>query len=190
MARVQRTPFVILGLLALSDREPRSGYEIKKVIDNVISHFWAESNGQLYPVLKRLCAEQCIRQEAKSATGRKKILYAITPKGKARLRSWLAEPPEPAKPRDELILKLFFGSQADLPTLLRHLGEYRAKAQATLERCREWQQQSAAQPEDYRAFHLITLRAGIAWSETTVRWADESLAALRRLPTARHGAGR
>jgi hypothetical protein len=38
MARTQRPPFVILGLLGLSGRQPRSGYEIKKAIDTVISH--------------------------------------------------------------------------------------------------------------------------------------------------------
>src|SRR2546423_13134340 len=113
MARTQRTPFVILGLLGMSGRQPRSGYEIKKVIDSIISHFWSESHGQLYPVLKQLASDQLIRPHEKLENGRKKILYAITPKGKAQLQSWLKTPVETGKPRNELILKLFFGSETD-----------------------------------------------------------------------------
>src|SRR5471030_3054069 len=90
MARSQRTPFVILGLLALSGRRSRSGYEIKKVIDTVISSFWHESAGQIYPALEQLAASGAIKVQAATRKGRKKTLYAITAEGRAQLRSWLA----------------------------------------------------------------------------------------------------
>jgi PadR family transcriptional regulator, regulatory protein AphA len=183
MARTQRTPFVILGLLGMSGHEPRSGYEIKKVIDNVISHFWAESNGQIYPVLKRLAAQDLIRPQAKKEKGRKKICYSITPKGEASLRSWLAVPPELGKPRDELILKLFFGSQTEIPVLIGHLQAHRATAQAMLAECLFWQKETKKQPAKHTPFTLITLRAGIALSETSLRWAEESIATLQQLET-------
>ncbi len=47
------TAYVILGMVS---REPRSGYEIKAVVDNTTRFFWAASYGQIYPELKRLSA--------------------------------------------------------------------------------------------------------------------------------------
>jgi PadR family transcriptional regulator AphA len=181
IARTQRTPFVILGLLGLSGRTPRSGYEIKKVIDNVISHFWAESNGQIYPVLRQLAARELILPEAKPAKGRKTIRYAITPKGQASLRAWLAIPPEVARPRDELILKLFFGSETEIPVLIGHLQAHRAAAHAGLAECEAWQREVGKQRTKYSPFSLLTLRAGVALSEANLKWADESIATLRQM---------
>ena len=40
------TAHVILGLVRT---EPRSGYEIKAVVDNCARFFWAASYGQIYP---------------------------------------------------------------------------------------------------------------------------------------------
>ncbi len=179
MARTQRTPFVILGLLGLSGRTPRSGYEIKKVIDNIISHFWAESNGQIYPVLRQLAAQDLIKAQAKKGQGRKKISYAITPKGQASLRAWLATPPEMTKPRDELILKLFFGSETEIPVLIGHLQAHHDAAKAALAQCALWQKEAGKQQTKYTPFSLITLRAGVALSEATLRWTEESIATLR-----------
>ena len=45
------TAKVILGMLAA---RPRSGYEIKQLVDNSARFFWAASYGQIYPELKRL----------------------------------------------------------------------------------------------------------------------------------------
>jgi DNA-binding PadR family transcriptional regulator len=45
------TAYVVLGMLR---HEPRSGYEIKTVVDKSTRFFWAASYGQIYPELKRL----------------------------------------------------------------------------------------------------------------------------------------
>ena len=45
------TAKVILGMLAA---RPRSGYEIKQLVDNSARFFWAASYGQIYPELNRL----------------------------------------------------------------------------------------------------------------------------------------
>jgi PadR family transcriptional regulator AphA len=181
MARTQRTPYVILGLLGLSDREPRSGYEIKKAIDSVISHFWSESHGQLYPVLKQLAAEELIRAQDRQEGRRKKTVYAITPKGKKWLRSWLEAPIELGKPRDELILKLFFGSETEIPVLIRHLEAHRARMKTVLHQCEQWKKENAQNPDRYSRFFLITINAGTAVSEASLRWAEDSLQMLKAM---------
>jgi PadR family transcriptional regulator AphA len=182
MPRSQRTPLVILGLLGLSGRQPRSGYEIKKAIDTVISSFWYESNGQIYPALKRLASSGLIKVRSDSKKGRRKKLYAITPKGRERLRVWLAAPVEIGKPRDELILKLFFGSEAELPALISHLEGHRDRAKAGLAQCRQWEKEGSVNPDRYRPFVNLTIRGGIVLSEATLRWAEESLEILAAMP--------
>jgi PadR family transcriptional regulator, regulatory protein AphA len=61
MATANRTSYAILGLLS---QGPKSGYEIKQVVERTISHFWKESYGHLYPTLSRLMDEGLVRREA------------------------------------------------------------------------------------------------------------------------------
>lgn len=178
MPRVQRTPYVILGLLALSGRQPRSGYEIRKVIDSVVSSFWHESEGQIYPALERLAAAGAIEARLEIKKGRRKKLYAITSKGRAQLRTWLAAPVAVGRPRDELILKLFFGSEAEIPDLIRHVKGHRARAEAQLAQCRVWENEARKDGGPHRRFVDLTLQAGIRLSEAYVQWADETLRSL------------
>ena len=51
---------VVLGLLADG---PRSGYDIKAIVDRSTRFFWAASYGQIYPELRRLEAEGLIEGE-------------------------------------------------------------------------------------------------------------------------------
>ncbi|MFW6201785.1 MAG: hypothetical protein ACOC8B_04355 [Gemmatimonadota bacterium] len=50
MGRGSRTRYVLLGVLAGG---PKTGYEIKRMIDESIGHFWSESYGRIYPGLER-----------------------------------------------------------------------------------------------------------------------------------------
>jgi PadR family transcriptional regulator, regulatory protein AphA len=188
MARESRTPFVVLGILGIADPRPISGYDVKQIIDGTISHFWAESYGQIYPVLKNLAAEKLIRRRPGSGGGRKRVVYSITPAGKKRLAIWLQKPPEEGPHRDELILKLFFGSMTDIPVLVRHLRERRDRLKGALEQYSGWLKKLESNREGNAPFQLITLRGGIAMCEAFVKWADESLATLNRMShTARRG---
>ena len=55
--------------------EPRSGYDIKQVVDHSTRFFWAASYGQIYPELKRLAAEGLIEPHAESEGGRRRTAY-------------------------------------------------------------------------------------------------------------------
>lgn len=180
MARKSRTPMVVLGILGML-RKPLSGYDIKRVIDNSVSHFWAESFGQIYPVLKLLTAEKLIQAQAAQETSRKRILYSITPKGAKQLKAWLAEAPEPERPREELILKIFFGSESDIPHLIGHLQERRSRANAAGEQYTQWLKIARKQNESYTPFQIMTLRAGVIMSRAFVQWADQSLLTLNQM---------
>src|SRR4051794_18472683 len=99
------TAYVILGMVS---REPRSGYEIKGLVDNTTRFFWAASYGQIYPELKRLSEAGLIAGRDEPRGERKRTIYAITAAGEDELKDWLRQPPETFEMREEGLLKLFF----------------------------------------------------------------------------------
>jgi PadR family transcriptional regulator, regulatory protein AphA len=97
---------VLLGLLAI---EPMSGYDLGLAIRQSVGHFWNESDGQIYPNLRKLANEGFVSCKAERQKGRpERRIYSIKEKGRERLKKWLAVPPQPEIPRNELLLKLFF----------------------------------------------------------------------------------
>ncbi|MBI2681690.1 MAG: PadR family transcriptional regulator, partial [Acidobacteriales bacterium] len=104
--RVQRqsTPFAILALLTL---KPMSGYELKKLMQGSIAHFWTESYGQIYPALRKLASECLAQRKTERSSGKpERQVYRITTKGRTVLRRWLESEPRVQPPRSELLLKL------------------------------------------------------------------------------------
>src|SRR5688572_19811352 len=106
MARTNRTRYVILGLLSGG---PRSGYDIKRVIEETISHFWSESYGQIYPTLQTLMEEGLATADTDVQEGKpSRKVYSLTEAGRAELRSWISAPVDQTPVRLELLLKLYF----------------------------------------------------------------------------------
>ena len=110
---------VLLGLLAI---ESMSGYDLGQMIRGSVRHFWNESYGQIYPNLKELARGGFVRCKTERQRGKPdRRVYSITEKGRERLREWLAVPPQPEIPRNELLLKLFFGQQVDAEILIGYV---------------------------------------------------------------------
>src|SRR5215212_6552794 len=105
MEQLNATAYVILGMVR---NEPRSGYEIKALVDNTTRFFWSASYGQIYPELKRLAEAGLITGSDVPTGSRKRTVYEITADGEEELRVWLRQEPETFEMRDEGLLKLFF----------------------------------------------------------------------------------
>ena len=93
---------VILGMLAA---RPRSGYEIKQLVDNSARFFWAASYGQIYPELRRLEDAGLIAGADASQGARQRTVYRLTAAGRRAARAWIAGPPEVFEMRDEGLLE-------------------------------------------------------------------------------------
>jgi PadR family transcriptional regulator, regulatory protein AphA len=115
---------VILGMLAA---RPRSGYEIKQLIDSSARFFWAASYGQIYPELKKLEKEGLIVGADSSTGARQRTLFRLTPEGKRAAREWIGKPPEILETRDEGLLKLFFAGSIE-PKRVAEIARERAAA--------------------------------------------------------------
>jgi DNA-binding PadR family transcriptional regulator len=159
-----------------------SGYDIKKSCQQFLGHFWDESFGQIYPVLKRLEENGAVEIMTGPEPGnRNRRVYRITATGHGMLQEWLNRSPASRSIRDELLLKLSCGNEVDREVHIRHLKQARDEA---LKELQEFVQLEIAYLADYRSapdlpYWLITLRAGRSSREARVRWCDESIATLK-----------
>ena len=110
-----------------------SGYDIKKLVDAGLSHFWSENYGQIYPTLDRLVKEGLAKKKSERQSGRRqRFVYYITPAGQSALSDWLHEPTDSPVTRNEMQLK-FFLSAYTTSRAKRLVEEYRTQQAALLE---------------------------------------------------------
>jgi PadR family transcriptional regulator, regulatory protein AphA len=179
--RTSSTPEILLGLLSI---EPMSGYDLGRAIRDSVGHFWNESYGQIYPTLKQLADQGFVTASQERRQGRPdRRVYAITPEGRQRLRAWLELPPQPEVPRNELLLKLFFGDQVPPRVLIGHVERMAAEHRAIL-RFLAGAESASSQTEALQPaarYWRLAARFGQYEIEAHLRWAEETLAELGRL---------
>ncbi len=166
------TAYVILGMVST---EPRSGYEIKAIVDKTVRFFWAASYGQIYPELKRLSEAGLIVGVDSPTGGRRRTVYEITADGEEELKAWLRQPPETFEMREEGLLKLFFAGvlpPEEAVEILRGMRAHRTEMNRQLRAMRE------AKGEDKDAYGLMVLRSGIEFTEWFADWCGRMEAEL------------
>ena len=164
---------VILGMLAV---EPKSGYDIKAIVDHSTRFFWAASYGQIYPELKRLAERGLIEPDAEPEGGRRRTIYRITDAGRETFTAWIRDPELTHEMRDEGLLKVFFAGMLE-----------REDAIAVLEAARERYAEKRARLEEIeplaasadRFGPLAVLRYGLGFCEFGIAWCDENLKELK-----------
>lgn len=180
--RRSTTTEALLGMLTLG---PMSGYELRQQIELSIGNFWSESFGQIYPTLRKLRKEGLVEVEETGRAGRK--VYSLTDAGRDRLREWLGVMPVARQPRNEMLLKLFFGAQDRLHEVREQVAAERARFAADLARYErlepEIPRRRAKQPG--LPFFLMVLRYGKAEARAVVDWADETLRSLDEMAEGR-----
>jgi DNA-binding PadR family transcriptional regulator len=172
------TAYVILGMVR---SQPRSGYEIKAMVDKTTRFFWAASYGQIYPELKRLAEAGLVSGVDSPTGGRRRTVYEITAAGEEELRSWLRQPPITFEMRDEGLLKLFFADALEPAEAVETLRAMRAHREAGNRRLRAMEPAAAEKESPYP---LAVLRSGIEFTEWFVEWCarmeEQILAAAER----------
>jgi len=174
----KRTAYVVLGILAIHDHQ--SGYEIRATIEQTVGFFWGESYGQLYPTLKRLVAEGLVIAEGADTGSRVRRSYSITPTGRDCLKQWLAVPFRDDPPRDEFLLKLFFGQQAAPGISVGHIQAFQQKSRRFLNELLQLEQLAHSHNAQQPGFPywMLTLQYGLGQLRAALAWSDSALAAL------------
>lgn len=92
------------GLLALLERGPMYGYQMRTEFESRTGGTWPLNVGQVYTTLDRLERDGLVTS-AEGEAGR--TTYAITDAGRAEVRRWFGTPVNRTdRPRDELAIKL------------------------------------------------------------------------------------
>jgi DNA-binding PadR family transcriptional regulator len=172
---------VLLGVLAI---EPMSGYDLGLTIRQSVGHFWNESYGQIYPNLKKLATGEFVSRKVERQKGKPdRQIYSITEKGRERLKKWLAVPPQPEIPRNELLLKLFFGEQVPAEILIGYVEQMANEHRNLLELLERAERQEIDKNRHYPGapYWRIAAHFGQMEMNAHLRWAEETLAELKKI---------
>jgi len=179
--RISSSTPALLGLLTI---EPMSGYDLGRMVGVSIGHLWRESYGQIYPSLKKLAASGLVECKTARRKGRPdRRVYSITKKGREQLAKWLAVPPQPEIPRNEMLLKLFFGAHAPIPVLIRNVERMVEEHRALLQKFTRVEHEHIDKNPQYpdAPFWKMAARFGQIEMEAHLQWAEETLHELGKM---------
>ena len=108
------------AILACLTERPMTGYELAKTFDASIGFFWKADHQQIYRELTRLRDRGHIQGREVVQSGKpNKLVYTLTPEGRAALRHWAARPSIPASIKDDLLVRLYALDSVDIEPLAR-----------------------------------------------------------------------
>lgn len=154
-------------LIVIKRSQPCTGYSVRKVFQQSLTTSWSASTGAIYPLLRKLLAENLIAEEDVAGDGRGTRRLSITPKGEAALRSWLVDvQPWIASPAaDPIRTRSYLLSTLGKKQALVLIEEWRSATAQTLESVRAQALIEKDFPEDRRAFRgtELQLEARLQW---------------------------
>ena len=177
------------AILGFIEFQPISGYDLKKLFDVSVAHFWSATQSHIYKSLEGLekkgwAEAHVIQQDGKP--NRKE--YHITLAGQSELRRWLVTPLPLEQVRDATMIQIFF-SHFSTDDEIEALFE--ARLQATRERLQTLQTLAQAAIDENarrlgveraRQLWQITLDYGLAYYEFELAWQTKTLETIRNLP--------
>src|ERR1700676_471603 len=108
------------AILACLTERPMTGYELAKTFDASIGFFWKADHQQIYRELTKLRDRGHIQGREVVQSGKpNKLVYTLTPEGRAALRHWAARPSNPALSsiKDDLLVRLYALGSVDIEPL-------------------------------------------------------------------------
>ncbi len=163
------------GLLALLERGPMYGYQLRVAFEESTGGTWPLNIGQVYTTLSRLERDELVRALPENEGGQRP--YEITEAGRADLAGWFGTPIRRSdRPRDELAIKL---ALALTTPGVDALGVMQTQRTATMRTLQEYTRLKSGTGTGDLAWRLV-LDAMIFQAEAEVRWLDHCEASLAR----------
>jgi DNA-binding PadR family transcriptional regulator len=174
---------VALGdaILACLTERPMTGYELAKTFDASIGFFWKADHQQIYRELSKLRDRGHVQGREVVQSGKpNKLVYTLTPEGRAALRHWAARPSSPASMKDDLLVRLYALDSVDVEPLRNDLMarlEHHRDRLARYERLLNKRfPQGTASPAD--TGKLLLLHMGLRHERSVAEWCEEAIDAL------------
>jgi PadR family transcriptional regulator, regulatory protein AphA len=164
-ARLTATSYALLALL--DQLGEATSYDIKQSLEKSIENFWPVPHTTAYEEPARL-AEGGYLSVKQEAEGRRRKVYSLTDAGREALRAWASEPSAaPPQLRDELMLKVFAGSNQGVALGEERVAWHRAKLEELQGYLEEVRAADGWEPSER------TLLAGVAYHRKMLELADE-----------------
>jgi DNA-binding PadR family transcriptional regulator len=161
------------GLLALLERGPRYGYQLRAEFEDSTGGTWPLNIGQVYTTLNRLERDGLVHPLPENEGGQRP--YEITDAGRAELTLWFATPLARAdRPRDELSIKLALAITTPGVDVRQVVQTQRTATMRAL------QEYTRLKRDDGDLPWRLVLDAMIYQSEAELRWLDHCESALVR----------
>ncbi|MGY1843607.1 PadR family transcriptional regulator [Modestobacter sp. SYSU DS0875] len=169
------------GLLALLERGPSHGYQLRAQFDSATGATWPLNVGQVYTTLDRLERDGLVAQDG-APDGDGRIAYRITDAGRAEVRTWFGTPVgTKAAPRDELAIKLALAVTTPGVDVIAVVQTQRS---ATMTSLQELTRLKTREGADDLAWSLV-LDSLVFRAEAEIRWLDHCEARVARAAAAR-----
>ena len=172
----------ILGFL---NYRPYSGYDLKKIFDTSVRHFWTADQSQIYRTLNRLTENgwaemEKIEQENRPA--RKE--YSITTQGRQELQDWLVAPLPFGESRSASLIQVFFAGQLsddEVVENLERVAEYIRSGLAALDAIPQQIEAYEDHVQSPREFYfwMLTLDIGKHTAQANLDWLENTIQSIK-----------
>ncbi|MEV4622925.1 PadR family transcriptional regulator [Asanoa sp. NPDC049573] len=164
------------GLLALLERGPMYGYQLRAAFEESTGATWPLNIGQVYTTLSRLERDGLVRPLPENEGGQRP--YELTDLGRAEITVWFATPiSRTDRPRDELAIKLALALTTpgvDVRAVVQ------TQRTATIQTLQELTRLKSRSDEPGDMSWRLILDAMVFQAEAEVRWLDHCEASLVR----------
>ena len=174
--------YAILGAL---NYHPSSGYDLKKIFDSSVQHFWSADQSQIYRTLGRLTEQSYVEMNKIEQDDRPdRKVYSITDSGREELHRWLAGPPPYGETRSSLLIQVFFAGQLSNDEILAKFegmaGTIRSvlAKYETLPELIEPVRLEVNSPRE-QFFWMLTLDNGMRHMKANLEWAESIIEQLK-----------
>ena len=172
----------ILGFL---NYHPYTGYDLKKIFDSSVQHFWPADQSQIYRTLTRLTEQGFVKMEKVPQEDRPdRKVYHITEAGRAELIRWLAGPPPMDLPRSASLIQVFFSGQLSDEEVLAKFEGFAALMRMILAQYDqvpgkiEVHNAEIGSPREY-FFWMLTLENGLRSMRANLEWAESVIERIK-----------
>jgi PadR family transcriptional regulator AphA len=174
--------FAILGFL---NYHPYTGYDLKKIFDNSVQHFWHADQSQIYRSLARLTELGYVQMEKIPQEDRPdRKMYTITETGRHELLRWLSGPPPFEGSHSAPLIQVFFAGQLSNEEILAKFQGYTNVMQTILDQYNQVQEQIVPFKQEINSprehfFWMLTLENGIANMRANLAWAESVISCIK-----------
>jgi len=175
----------ILGFL---DYQPMSGYDLKKIFDQSITHFWSATQSHIYKALETLEKDGFVESHVIPQEGKpNRKQYQTTNKGRGELRRWVSTPLPLDVTREAWLIQVFFAhgvNNEDIENLFKKRIETLRSCLIDYETAQMHIDQNHKELGIKRLRDLwqLTLDYGLNHYENEIVWLEKTLPRVRKLP--------